>query len=464
LDKPKAADSHPPFHNAPPHPFLSRSRSGLVNTSLPPVKIRLHSLLWPLLVAVLLFLQLGWPHRAWMTLLIILGGTWAIGLFWTLTLSRRLFLDREMRYGWAQVGDILEERFTVINDSNLPSLWLEVEDQSTLPDYTAGRVISIGANEEVEWRTSGVCSRRGLYTLGPTRIRSGDPMGIYSVEFNHPYSTVLLVLPPVLPLPDIEVAAGGRAGDGRRPRRTVLETTVSVDTVREYVPGDPLKNIHWPTSVRRNALYVRQFEHMPASDWWIIFDVQDQHQVGSGFDSTEEHGVILAASLADRGIRQGHNVGLIASGQPLSWIPPRRSPGQLMDILRTLAVVHPGERPVADVLVEAQRSIRRGASVILITANQQGDWAAPLLQLMKSGTVPTVMLFDPASFGGSEASAGVLGMMDKYDIAHSLIPREMLDRPEAHPGTQGKWEWRVVGRGKAVAVRKPSETGWRPLG
>lgn len=435
-----------------------------MNTSLPPVRIRLQSLLWPLLVAALLVLEALWPHRAWMTLLIILGGSWLIGLWWTLTLSRRLYLDREMRYGWAQVGDSLEERFTVINDSSLPGLWLEIEDRSTLPDYAAGRVISIGGGEEVEWRTSGVCTRRGLYTLGPTCIRTGDPLGIYSVEFNHPYSTVLLVLPPVLPLPGIEVAAGGRAGDGRRPRRTVLETTVSVDTVREYTPGDPLKTIHWPTSARRDALYVRQFEHMPASDWWIVLDLEGRHQLGSGFDSTEEHGVILAASLADRGIRQGHAVGMLLGGEPFGWIPPRRSPGQLMEILRALAVVHPGKRPAADLLEEARRSIRRGASVILITANQQGDWAAPLIQLMRNEALPTVMVFDPASFGGAGSPAGLLSLLDDYGIAHSLVPREMLDRPEARPGTQGRWEWRVVGRGKAVAVRRPTETGWRRLG
>ncbi len=435
-----------------------------MSSSLPPVRIRLQSLLWPFLVASLLILEVAWPHRSWMTLLVMLGGAWLIALAWTLTLSRRLYLDREMRYGWAQVGDALEERFTVINDSGLPSLWLEVEDQSTLPDYAAGRVISIGGGEEVEWRTNGICTRRGLYTLGPTRIRCGDPLGIYSVEFNHPYSTVLLVLPPVLPLPDIQVAAGGRAGEGQRPRRTVLETTVSVETVREYVPGDPPKTIHWPTSARRNSLYVRQFEHMPSSDWWIFLDLEARHQLGSGFDSTEEHGVILAASLADRGIRQGHTVGLIVGGDQLSWIPPRRTPGQLMDILRTLAVVHPGTRPVADLLEEAHQSIRRGASVILITANQEGDWAPALLQLVRNEIVPTVMLFDPISFGGPDASAGVLGTMDDYAIAHSVIPREMLDRPEARPGSQGKWEWRIVGRGKAVAVRKPTDTGWRRLG
>jgi uncharacterized protein (DUF58 family) len=295
-------------------------------------------------------------------------------------------------------------------------------------------------------------------------VRSSDPLGLYSVDFDHPASTVLLVLPPVLPLPGVEVAAGGRAGEGRRPRRSALETTVSTDSVREYVPGDPFKFIHWPTSARREALYVRQFEHMPSSDWWIILDLEASRQIGSGYDSTEEHGVILAASLADRGIRQGHNVGLVACGQDLTWIPPRRSPGQLMDILRALAVVHPGERPVTDLLAEARRSIRRGASVILITPNQEGDWAASMLQLLRDEITPTVMLFDSASFGGTGGTAGLAELMNDYGIPNHVIPRDLLDRPEAHPGTQGKWEWRVVGRGKAVAVRKPTDTGWRQLG
>jgi uncharacterized protein (DUF58 family) len=420
--------------------------------------------LWPVLAILLLFLQLIWPSRAWMTLLIIMAGTWSLSFVWTLSLARHLFLERKIRYGWAQVGDQLEEHFTVINDSFLPGLWLEVEDHSNLPDYTAGRVTSIGAIASLEWKTEGVCTRRGLFTLGPTSLRSGDPLGLCSLEIQQPNSTVLLVSPPVLPLPPIEISAGGRAGEGRRPRREALETTVSVETVREYVPGDPLKAIHWPTSAKRNGLYVRQFEHMPSSDWWIFLDLERSVQVGSGSASTDEHGIILAASLADRGIRQSHSVGLVAFGQKLAWMPPQRSSGHLMSILRTLALVQPGERPLSELLEDAQKSIQRGASLIIITPNVKADWAAPMLQLVKKGITPTILLLDPASFGGPAITAGTLALLNDYGIAHSVIQRNLFDRPEARPGLQGRWEWRVVGRGKAVAVRRPTDTGWRKLG
>ncbi len=369
-----------------------------------------------------------------------------------------------MRYGWAQVGDLLEERFTVINDSFLPGLWLEVEDHSDLPGYAAGRVTSIGGNQSMEWKTEGACTRRGLFTLGPTTLRSGDPLGLCSLELVHPNSTVLLVVPPVLPLPAIEIAAGGRAGEGHRPRSAALETTVSVDTVREYVPGDPLKSIHWPTSARQNALYVRQFEHMPSSDWWIFLDLEGRVQVGSGFESTEEHGVILAASLANRGMREGHAVGLVTCCPDLTWMSPQHSSGYSMSLLRALALARPGERPLSDLLEDAQKSIRHGASLIIITPNVQADWAAALLQLVKIGITPTVLLLDPVSFGGTESTAGAVAVLNDYGIAHNVIQSDLLNRPEARPGKQGKWEWRVLGRGKAVAIRKPADTGWRTLG
>ena len=427
-------------------------------------RIRIHSWSWVAVSGLLVGLQLFWPSRAWTTLLIILGGTWLVAFLWTMALGRRLSIKREMRYGWAQVGDALQERYTLYNDGLLPAPWLEVQDHSNMPDYQTGHVTGINGREILGWRTEGICTRRGLYTLGPTSLRSGDPFGLCSVEIHQPDSAVLLVLPPVLPLPAIQIAAGGLTGEGRLLRRAALETTVSVETVREYVHGDPLRAIHWPTSVRRDALFVRQFDHMPTADWWIFLDLEGRVQAGSGSRSTEEHGIILAASLADRGIHQGIKVGLVTHGEHPTWLPPQRSSGQLMDILRALAVTHTGERPLTDLLAEAKHSIRRGASLIVITSSVDAGWIAPLLQLVDNAITPTVLLLDPASFGSTASIKGVDRILADRGISHALIPPELFDRPEAHPGKQGRWEWEVVGPGKAVAVHRPARTTWRRLG
>jgi hypothetical protein len=44
------------------------------------------------------------------------------------------------------------------------------------------------------------------------------------------------------------------------------------------------------------------------------------------------------------------------------------------------------------------------------------------------------------------------------------VTRDLLDRPEARPGTQGLWEWRILRHGKAVPIRRPSDLRWKKLG
>lgn len=416
----------------------------------------------PALVALLLLLQLTLPYRGWVILLVGMGGGWLTGYLWARSQAHGLRLIREMRFGWAQVGDRLEERFTLINEGWAPALWVELVDHSSLPDYQASRVTGVDGMSSNRWRLASVCSRRGLYSIGPTSLRSGDPFGLYTVSLHFPDSSTLLVTPPIVPLPTIEVAPGGRAGEGH-PRADALERTVSVSGVRDYHPSDSLRWIHWRISAHRDALSVRLFDSTPASDWWIFLDLDQEVQVGQGWDSTEEHGVMLAASLADRGLRSGRAVGLVTHGEELVWLPPQGGGSQRMEILRALALAAPGSLPLAGFLERARPASRHSASLIIITPAVEGGWTEALLPLLRRGTVPTVLLLDPASFGGTGDARKMLALLSNLGVARYVITRDLLDRPEARPGQQGRWKWRILPTGRAVPLHRPHDTPWRGL-
>jgi len=424
--------------------------------------LKLNTRLLPALVGVLLILQLVAPYRGWLILLVGLGGGWLVSYLWARSLLRGLRLVREMRFGWAQVGDRLEERFTLLNQGLAPALWVEVVDRSTLPEYLASRVTGVGSNSSTRWHTQGVCVRRGLYTLGPTSLQTGDPLGLYRVTIHYSDSANLMVTPPVLPLPSIEVAPGGRAGEGR-PRANAPERTVSAAGVRDYVPGDSLRSIHWPTSAHHDSLFVRLLDGTPAGDWWIFLDLNQAVQVGQGSASTEEHAVILSASLADRGLRLGREVGLVAQGEDLVWLPPRAGDAQRWAILRALALVDVGSRPLAELLTHARPRFGERTSLVVITADGAGDWVKALWTPLCLGVVPTVLLLDPVSFGGAGGVGGALAALSDLGIARYVITRDLLDRPEARPGEQGHWEWRVSPLGRAVTLRRPRDLAWKGL-
>jgi uncharacterized protein (DUF58 family) len=420
--------------------------------------------LWFALIPLLIGLQLAFPSKVWVTLLVGLGGAWLIAYLWAWMLAGGLRLNREMRYGWAHVGDRLEERFTLINSSLAPALWVEISDLSTLPGYAISQVTAIGGDTRSSWKTNQLCTQRGLFTLGPTRIQTGDPLGFFRVSLDLPDSAVLMVTPPVIPLPAIEVTPGGRAGEGRRTRRDPFERTVSTSGVSQYHPGDPLRWVHWPTSVRKQALFVRNFESTPSSDWWIFLDLAAVIQMGEGYSSTIEHGVILAASLADRGLRQGHAVGLSASGEHLVWLPPENSASQRLHILRELALAKAGGVSLANLLESARPALQRGASLIVISPDLDGKWLEPLSMLLNSRITPTVLLFDPASYGKSDSPDRMQLALTGLGVAPYIIERQLLDRPEARPGHEGEWEWRVTGFGRAIPIHKPADLSWKKLG
>jgi len=416
----------------------------------------------PILCVFLAFLYLIDSYKGWSFLLIGLGGLWLVSYYWAKNIRIGLSLRREVRFGWAQVGDRLEERFTLVNKARLPALWVEIVDETNLPGYQASQVRAVGGDSEVRWQTAGVCQHRGLYMLGPTTIKTSDPFGIYTVTIHDPSSATLIVMPPVVPLPPIQVAPGGRAGEGS-PRFNAPERTVSSAGVREYLPGDSLRWIHWPTSVRRNDLFVRVFEGSPAGDWWIILDLDQNVQIGEGQDSTQEHGIILTASLADLGMRTGHSVGLLTHGDKLVWLPPRMSDEHNWEILRSLALIEPGQRPLAELLDMARPSLGHNTSLIIITPSVDGPWVKAILGLHRQGVVPTVMVFDPQTFGGSGNLPALKDYLAGLGITHEVISRDLLDRAESRPGQSGHWDWRVTPLGKAVPTLQPDDLSWRDL-
>jgi uncharacterized protein (DUF58 family) len=273
-----------------------------------------------------------------------------------------------------------------------------------------------------------------------------------------------MVMPPVVPLPSIEIAPAGRAGDGRRARPDPLERTVSTSGVRPYQTGDPLRWIHWPISAHHQGLYLRTFDSTPTSDWWIFLDLEGQVQMGEGWNSTEEHGVILAASLADRGLRAGRAVGLAANAEQLIWLPPRGTAYQRMEILRALALARPGNTSLASLLDSSRPALHRGASLIVITPAPQGKWLESLYLHTRGHLVPTVLIFDPVSYSGNRGLSGVQSTLNRFGITPYVIRREMMDKPETRPGHEGEWQWFVTGLGRAIPLRRPTNLEWKKVG
>ena len=426
-------------------------------------QIKINYLVLPMITFVLLILVMIDVYRGWVILFVAFGGVFIFSYFWVLALARGLKIRREMRLGWAQVGDRLEERFTLINQSRFPAIWVEVIGQTNMPNYWANQVRSVRGRAETRWQIRGTCTRRGVYILGPTTVYASDPLGIFTVTFHNPASTTLVVTPPILPLPPIQVAPGGRAGDGLLRVKALQEDINSVG-VREYRPGDSMRRIHWPTSAKQAELHVRVFEKSPAGDWWIVLDLDREVQVGQDEASTLEHGIVFAASLVDLGLRTGRSVGFATHSDELVWHRAQISDEHKWQILHSLALVQPGIVPLSKLLSLIHPRANRKASLIIITPDVEGQWLPSLIALRRLGVVPTVLLLDPKSFGSDKNISYLRDRLMNLGINHRIITKESLDRGELPTNQMRDWGWQDSSAGEVVPLRSSEEFSWQDLG
>lgn len=416
------------------------------------------------LTAVLVLTQLVYPSKVWIVLLWTVGGTCALAYVWARQLQQHVTARRLLRYGWVQVGDRLEEEFTLANRGWLPVLWAKVVDHSDLPGYEVGRIASCSALGTTRWTTEQVCTRRGVFTLGPWSLRTSDPFGFFSVTLTHPEAESIAVYPPVVQLPHIALPRGLETGPARTHQRA---PTVSVDVAqtRAYQPQDPLRLIHWRSTAHRGELTVRAFDTEISGDLWIVVDLDRSVQAGTAPESTEEYAITLAASLADHTLRQNRAVGLLAHGQQQALLSPGRGKSHMWRILHALAAAQAsGTVRLADVLHGMRGSLGHGTTVLVITPSCEPDWVDELLPLARSEIAPSVVLLDAASFDPSRARAtpslGIEGMRELFasaGIAAHIVDRDYPLRPNDTTPRHGYWEFKVSPLGRAVLVRRPEQ-------
>ena len=194
--------------------------------------------------------------------LILVAGAW----IWISVVARSIRLVRTPDFYRASVGDIFKEQYEISNTSRLPGLWVEVYNEMALPTAAGSRLLTrVRAREKQTYVARTWLTRRGGFPLGPTTLRVSDPLGLFHAERHFPAERTLVILPMVFPIQSFLSPAGLVSG-GAVIRRKTTDITPHAAGVREYVTGDPMKRIHWPTSARRGSLMVKEFEQDPQAE------------------------------------------------------------------------------------------------------------------------------------------------------------------------------------------------------
>lgn len=422
--------------------------------------IKLKQLFTLIIPVLLILLYIINPSKGILILMIGIGGIGIISFIFARIYKRNVYIIRKMRYGWAHVGDTIEEQIIVQNKSLLPLSWMEIHDESNIPGRARAIGTSVNSYSSTTWQIKQKCTQRGLFTIGPTTLVTGDPFGIFRVTIHLSASTQVLVMPSILPLPRIDITGVGYSGEGRH-RRSTLDQGTQTSSIRDYFPHDPMHNIHWPSSAKKGKLISKTFENTPINQQWIVLDMDNQYAFGQNLSSSQELGVTLAASLIKRAIDDNIPVGLISNSKKMIWIAPQHGHQQQTKTFTELALAQPGDVLLPKFLSAFIASAKLPASLILITPNATSDWVSEIKTLQKKGFEPTILLLT------SDDKFDQVNIFKHYlinlNVHCHVISSSIWDKALLEKDATNTWEWRVLGTGRVIFKKQPGDASWKVI-
>ena len=271
--------------------------------------------------------------------------------------------------------------------------------------------------------------RRGVIAIGPARTVRGDPLGLLRRETAWQDHHTLYVHPVTTVIPS--TATGFVRDLEGNPSSLIVDSDISFHAIREYVPGDSRRQVHWKSTAKTGTLMVRQYEESRRSRMLIALATAETE-----FANEDEFELAVSAvgSLGVRGIRDGRDVDVVV-GQEIPEFARRitRAVHELPTVsARTLldALCEVAERasvnPLLDVAtfaVEAHRDVSVGFLVCGSTVTAHTIQSAAVAFPLNVSVI--VIVCDPTAEPGYRQLGAIavitIGLLD--DLRHILARR-----------------------------------------
>jgi uncharacterized protein (DUF58 family) len=312
---------------------------------------------------------------------------------------------------WLQIEDELPERITLLKGKTMPT----TEDRVVLSN-----MFPINMYHRVKRRFPMKCQQRGTFIFGPSTVRSGDLFGFFRREKRIETLDYLFVFPRLVPLEKLGIPSRQFFGDIRL-KRHLFQDPVLTAGVRDYVPGDSLKRIHWKSTARLGRLQTRVFEPTTTIDISLFLDVRTLKAPlwGSNYQ-LQELGIIAAASISHYALEAGFRVGLYVNqitrfSQGVARVPHSQHPDQMVRILETLAQIHQIETiSIAKFIRNESGNLPWGSTLVVISAQPTDELRDALLYLKRAGRSVALVKVGGTAPEPGEENLSVYHIADKY--------------------------------------------------
>lgn len=347
------------------------------------------------------------PHLYYMAaiLLTLPGISYLLGFY---SLRSLQFRREPPTVAWAgEQGELL---YVVENPTRVPRYFISCREP--LPDWIEPQSehppifnVSPQATSKIVYAVR--FARRGVHTLTAFESIAIDPLGVFAFGQSHPAEGEIVVYPMPEQLKSWKMSGADKYGWQEFTVIALRGSSVDPDGVRQYVPGDPLRRIHWRQTARTGNLSVIEFEDPQSIQVQLILDRQKGHNFGSEAETTFEYAVRFCASITYQMVQQNASVRLSNTLDTTNETAVNaRGEMQLMRILDTLARVEDDTtEPISEVVNRKAGEVPRGTTLIIVTSNPDARLGEALLLHKAQSVLCIVVYIAPNTFEENRVSS-----------------------------------------------------------
>ena len=240
---------------------------------------------------------------------------------------------------------------------------------------------------------------RGRHRLEPLVATLVDPLGLERVEHRLEEASDLLVRPRIPMLASVFSSRGSRETGGRRSAFR-SPTGFEIHAVREYVPGDPVRAVHWPSTAHRGRLMVRELDDAPREDVTVVLDLDPEGVVGPPGRSSFDAVVRAAGALALAHVLRGRSVAITGTSPSSSPVRVATSGRDWEAALDMLAAAEPVPGATVDRALHAPASPVAGANELVVVTARPDRAVEALLELQLAGRAVSLVAVAAETYSG----------------------------------------------------------------
>jgi uncharacterized protein (DUF58 family) len=239
---------------------------------------------------------------------------------------------------------------------------IAAEEEKSLPDLPPGQLCEIPMELTP--------ARRGVLRLRAVSLARPDALGLSKSVARREAAQNVLVLPKRYPAPRLALSGNRRYQPGGVSLASRVGDSQEFRSLRDYLPGDPLRRVHWRSWAKTGRPVVKEYE----DEYFVRHALVLDTFAASGTEDVFEEAVSVAASFACSLLTQESLLDLLFIGDKAYCFTAGRGLGGPESLLEVLACAEPcADRPFSDLgrSVAQKRDALSGCLCVLLAFDDE---------------------------------------------------------------------------------------------